>query len=452
MDKRLSLPSYIVVGSMLFGLFFGAGNLIFPVHMGQEAGAHVSAATIGFLITAIGLPFLGVVAIGVSESTGLFDLASRVHPFYGYVMTLLLYLTIGPFFALPRTGTVSYEIGLAPFIPGQYGRLGLALFTAAFFLAALFFSLRPSEILTWVGKVLNPLFLIFLAILIITSIVHPMGTASSAKIVDAYTNTPFFKGFLEGYNTMDALASLAFGIIVVRTLRDLGVTSARGIAVGTIKSGAVTILLMGLIYGCLAYVGATSVGKFPVSENGGIALAQVARYYFSSWGSILLALIVTVACLKTAIGLITACSETFYGLFPRSFGYRGYVIIFTIIACLVANVGLTQIILLSIPVLMFLYPLAIALIILGLLSQFFKNRQCVYVLTTLFTLFVSIADCLNALPSAVKSMPFIQNILKFYGNYVPFFNLGMGWVVPMFTGLILGLVVCFFTRSKTSFV
>lgn len=451
MDKKLSLWSYIIVGSMLFGLFFGAGNLIFPVHMGQEAGAHVSIATLGFLITAIGLPFLGVVAIGVSESSGLFDLASRVHPIYGYVMTLLLYLTIGPFFALPRTGTVSYEIGLAPFIPSQYARLGLALFTIIFFLAALFFSLRPNEILTWVGKVLNPIFLIFLAILIVTSIVHPMGTAANAKIVDAYTNTPFFKGFLEGYNTMDALASLAFGIIVVRTLRDLGVTSSRGIAVGTIKSGIVTILLMGLIYGCLAYVGATSVGKFPVSENGGIALAQVANYYFSSWGSILLALIVTVACLKTAIGLITACSETFYKLFPRSLNYNSYVILFTIIACLVANVGLTQIILLSIPVLMFLYPLAIALILLGLLSQLFKNRQCVYVLTTLFTLFVSIADCINALPSAVKSIPFIQHILKFYGNYIPFFNLGMGWVVPMITGLILGLIVSLFTRKKTIF-
>lgn len=448
LDKKLSLSSYIVVGSMLFGLFFGAGNLIFPVHMGQEAGANVSTATMGFLITAIGLPFLGVVAIGVSESSGLFDLAGRVHPLYGYVVTLLLYLTIGPFFALPRTGTVSYEIGLAPFIPSQYGRLGLALFTIIFFLAALFFSLRPAEILTWVGKVLNPIFLIFLAVLIVTSIIHPMGIAANEKIADAYASAPFFKGFLEGYNTMDALASLAFGIIVVRTLKELGVTSARGIAVGTVKSGIVTLLLMGLIYGCLAYVGATSVGKFPVSENGGIALAQITSYYFSSWGSILLAIIVTVACLKTAIGLITACSETFYKLFPESLSYKNYVILFTIIACIVANVGLTQIILLSIPVLMFLYPLAITLIILGLLSRFFKNRQCVYVLTTLFTLFVSIADCINALPSAVKSIPVIQHILKFYGNYIPFFNLGMGWVVPMFTGLILGFIICFFTNSK----
>ncbi len=451
MDKKLSLSSYIIVGSMLFGLFFGAGNLIFPVHMGQEAGAHVPAATIGFLITAIGLPFLGVVAIGVSKSEGLFDLASRVHPLYGYIMTILLYLTIGPFFALPRTGTVSYEIGLAPFIPGQYAKLGLAIFTIIFFLIALFFSLRPNEILTWVGKVLNPIFLVFLAILIITSIIHPMGAASNTKVMNDYVNAPFFKGFLEGYNTMDALASLAFGIIVVKTLKDLGVKSARGIAFGTIKAGIVTIVLMGVIYGFLAYIGATSVGKFHVSENGGIALAQVAGYYFSSWGNILLAIIVTVACLKTAIGLITACSETFYKLFPKSLSYRNYVILFTIIACLVANVGLTQIILLSIPVLMFLYPLAIALIILGLLSQFFRNRQCVYVPTILFTLFVSVADCMNALPSAVKSTPAIQHILKFYGNYIPFFNLGMGWVAPMLIGFILGLIIFFFTRKKPEF-
>lgn len=448
MDKKLSLSSYIVVGSMLFGLFFGAGNLIFPVHMGQEAGASVYPATIGFLITAIGLPFLGVVAIGVSKSKGLFDLASRIHPIYGYIMTILLYLTIGPFFALPRTGTVSYEIGISPFIPGQYTNLGLAIFTIVFFLTALFFSLRPSEILTWVGKVLNPVFLVFLAVLIITSIIHPMGSISDAKVIGTYVSAPFFKGFLEGYNTMDALASLAFGIIVVRTLRELGVKSPGGIAVGTIKSGIITILLMGLIYGFLAYIGATSVGKFSISENGGIALAQIADYYFNSGGGILLAIIVTVACLKTAIGLITACSETFYELFPGILSYRGYVVLFTILACLIANIGLTQIILLSIPILMLLYPLAIALIMLGLLSQFFKNRQCVYALTTLFTLLESAADCMNVLPAAVKATPFIQHILNFYGTYIPFFNLGMGWVVPMITGFILSVVISFFTKPR----
>lgn len=447
-DKRLTPSSYLLIGSMLFGLFFGAGNLIFPVHMGQEAGSAVPAATIGFLITAIGLPFLGVAAIGISQSSGLFELAGRVHPLFGYAMTILLYLTIGPFFALPRTATVSYEIGVLPFIPENLQAIGLLCFTILFFSAALFFALRPNKILTWVGKILNPLFLAFLAVLIFISFVKPMGTVSAIQVQDSYAAAPLFKGFTEGYNTMDALASLAFGIIVVQALRDLGINSPKGIAAGTLKSGFISMVLMGVIYGCLAYIGASSIGQLKLSANGGIALAQIARYYFSNGGGILLAVIVTLACLKTAVGLITACSETFHGIFPNFLNYKAYAIVFTVISCIIANVGLTQIIACSIPVLMFLYPLAIALILLALLSPLFKNNRCVYLLTMIFTLFDAIADFLNALPQEVTSQPVIQGILGFYKSFVPFFNIGMGWIVPMLIGLTLGFIVSLISIKK----
>ncbi|TFJ76619.1 branched-chain amino acid transport system II carrier protein [Carnobacterium maltaromaticum] len=451
MDKRLSLSSYIFIGSMLFGLFFGAGNLIFPVHMGQEAGTNILPATLGFLVTGIGLPFLGVVAIGVSKSDGLFDLASRVHPIYGIFMTVALYMTIGPFFALPRTGTVSYEIGIAPYLPSQYQTMGLLLFTVIFFAIALAFSMKPTKILIWVGKILNPLFLVFLAILIVTAFLKPMGVISEAAVHGNYVTEPFITGFTQGYNTMDALASLAFGIIVVQTIKGLGVRNPSNIAIDTIKSGIVSVILMAVIYGSLAYIGATSVGQFEVSENGGIALAQIAQHYFGSFGSVLLAIIVTVACLKTAIGLITACSETFCEMFPNSFSYRTYVILFTLLACGIANVGLTKIISLSIPVLMFLYPLAITLIFLALLSRLFKNRQVVYVTTTIFTIFVSIADGLNALPAGIKSISFIDNILAFYSRYLPLFDIGMGWVFPAILGLIIGWIISLVKKQELRF-
>ena len=447
MDKRLTLSSYVLIGSMLFGLFFGAGNLIFPVHMGQEAGGNVFIATLGFLITGIGLPFLGVVAIGISQSDGLFGLSSRIHPLYAYFMTILLYLTIGPFFALPRTGNVSYEIGVAPYIATEYQSLGLAVFTVLFFLIAFTFSLKPNKILIWVGKILNPLFLVFLAFLVIISFLSPMGIIASAGIHGAYVTEPFFKGFTEGYNTMDALASLAFGIIVVQTIKDLGVQTPRNIAIGTVKAGIVSVLLMGIIYSCLAYIGATSVAQYELSANGGIALAQIANYYFGSAGSLLLAIIVTLACLKTAIGLITACSETFRKLFPNSLSYRAYVAVFTIMSCVIANVGLTQIISLSIPVLMFLYPLAITLIILAFLSPLFKRRQIVYVLTTMCTLFASVGDALNALPELIKNESFIQNVLALYHVFLPLFAIGMGWVLPMLVGLSLGWLIVVFQKN-----
>lgn len=448
MEKKLSLSSYLYLGSMLFGLFFGAGNLIFPVHMGQLAGANVSWATWGFLLTGIGLPFLGVVAIGASNSNGLFELSSRVHPYYGYFMTIALYLTIGPFFALPRTGTVSYEIGLSPYIGSQYQTVGLAVFTLLFFGAALLFSLKPTKILVYVGKVLNPIFLIFLGVLVVTAFMKPLGGIATAPITGEYATAPFASGFKEGYNTMDALASLAFGIIVVQTIKGMGITKPASIAKDTIKSGLVSLVLMGVIYGSLSYLGTMSIGQFPVSENGGIALTQIARYYFGSFGSVLLAIIVTVACLKTAIGLITACAETFREMFPNSLSYKAYVILFSAVACLVGNVGLTKIIAYSIPVLMFLYPLAITLILLALLSPLFKNRQIVYGMTTLLTVFVSIADMLNALPAPIHNSEIVQTILNFYSRYLPFFDSGMGWILPATIGLVIGWLISLVTKPN----
>ncbi|KAF1682880.1 branched-chain amino acid transport system II carrier protein [Veillonella sp. R32] len=448
MKGKLSLSSAIVIGSMLFGMFFGAGNLIFPVHMGQEAGADVWPATLGFLITAIGLPFLGVVAIGISRSSGLYDLATRIHPTYAKLFTVLLYLTIGPAFALPRTATVSYQIGLAPYIGDEVQTIALATFTLVFFVLALFFSMNPGKLMTYIGKILNPLFLIFLAILLVVALLSPMGSIHTAPISGDYTTMPFFKGFTEGYNTMDALAALAFGIIVIRAMQEVGVKEPKDIAVGMVKAGFVTVILMVIIYAFLAYVGASSLGVLPLSANGGIALAQIAQYYFGSIGAVLLAIIVTLACLKTAVGLICACSETFAELFPNSISYKKYAYTFALISFLIGNVGLTQIISLAIPILMLLYPLTITIILLTFLAPIFKGRQAVYLSMTVFALLAAIGDALNTLPSFLGQQSFVQSTLQLY-KMLPFFDLGMGWIVPSAIGFVLGLLYIAVKKSET---
>ena len=172
--KKLTFKEILIVASMLFGMFFGAGNLIFPVSMGQMAGNQIWAASAGFLITGVGLPLLGVAALGISRENGLLGLSSRVGKGYGLFFTSALYLTIGPFFAIPRCATVSYTVGIEQLLPGT-GRAPLAIFSLLFFGAVLFFSLRPGEILTWIGKVLNPLFLCFLAVLIFRGLTAPAG-------------------------------------------------------------------------------------------------------------------------------------------------------------------------------------------------------------------------------------------------------------------------------------
>lgn len=447
MKQTLSLSQYILVGSMLFGMFFGAGNLIFPVHLGQEAGSNILSANIGFMLTAIGLPFLGIIAMGVSRSNGLFDLASRINKTYAHFITIALYLSIGPAFALPRTAAVSFEIGFASHIDSSMQTIYLAVFTIIFFLLALFFALKPGKIIIWIGKVLNPLFLVFLAILIITAFINPMGSPADMAAQGAYQNDALTKGIIEGYNTMDALASLAFGIIVIHTLYDLGLKHPKDIALGTLKAGIVVLILMGIIYSALSYIGATSLGQLPLSANGGIALADISTYYFGSFGHILLASTVTVACLKTAIGLITACSTTFSELYPNTLSYKSYVYLITLVSFLISNVGLTSIIYLAIPILMLLYPLAITLILLAFIDAICGYHRYIYVCTTILTLIAAIGDMLNALPFGLNEISAISSIIEIYHNTLPFFDIGMGWILPAIIGLVIGTVITVLTKK-----
>lgn len=448
MQKKLSFKDYMYLASMLFGLFFGAGNLIFPVLMGQMAGGKVWLAILGFVVTGVGLPLLGIAAMGISRSKGLYEMASKVHPLYSLFFTCALYLTIGPFFAIPRTATVSFEVGITPLVNESQIGLFLVIFSLLFFLSVLYFSLRPSNILTYVGKILNPLFLLFLGFLILTAMINPMGDISQIQPVQAYEANVFFKGFLEGYNTMDALASLAFGIIVINVIKNLGIEEPNSIALSTIKSGVFSTALMALIYSFLAILGAQSRGTIPLSANGGAALAEISAHYFGRPGAILLAITITLACLKTAVGLITACSETFVNLFPKSLNYKKFAIIFSLVSFLVANIGLKKIISISIPVLMLLYPLAITLILLSLVEKLFEGDSLVYKTVTILTFPAAVLDLIGALPSATIASLKLGGLHQVAKTSLPFYSLGMGWVIPAIIGLVIGVVLHLSKKKK----
>ena len=448
MKKKLSFKEYVYVASMLFGLFFGAGNLIFPIHMGQMAGANVWVSVLGFLVTGVGLPLLGVAALGISRSTGLFDLSSKAGKPYGLFFTCLLYLTIGPFFAIPRCATTSFTVGLEQILPNNgRERLYLFLFTLAFFAAALIFSLFPGKILTVVGKILNPCFLLFLGVLVAVSLISHSADVSDVAPQGDYVSKPFFTGFLDGYNTMDALAGLAFGIIVVRVISGLGVKEPGAIASNTVRSGIFSCLLMALIYVAVAVVGAQSRGIFETSENGGIAFAQIAQHYLGYAGLFVLAATVTLACLKTSVGLITSCAETFSGIFKKGPSYRVWAIIFSAVSFLFANLGLNSIITYSLPVLMFLYPLAIVLILLALFGKFFGHDRRVYAWTIGFTLLPAVYDgfmTLNANVTIIDSTV----IREITSKYLPFSDLGLGWLCPAAVGFAIGLTMHLVSRRK----
>ena len=439
--KKLTLRQLLAVASMLFGLFFGAGNLIFPASMGQLAGRNLWLAAAGFLVTGVGLPLLGVAALGISRAEGLLGLSSRVSRGYGLFFTCLLYLTIGPFFAIPRCATVSYTVGIQRMLPETGQTLALAVFSLVFFAAVLFFSLRPGEILTWVGKVLNPLFLAFLAVLVLRALTAPLGAVSAIEPSGSYAGAALSTGLLEGYNTMDALASLAFGIIVVNAIRGLGVEEPGQVARSTVLAGVFSSLLMALIYLLVTVVGAQSRGAFPAAANGGEALAQIAEHYFGAAGALILAATVTIACLKTAVGLITSCSETFVEIFPQGPGYRVWAVIFCVVSFLIANLGLNAILNYSTPVLMFLYPLSIVLILLTLGGRLFGNHPTVLRWTIGCTAVAALADLLRTLPEGTRAVLHLEGVVSLAETWLPLCKAGFGWLVPALIGLVIGLVL-----------
>lgn len=433
MSKKLQSKDALYLGSMLFGMLFGAGNLIFPVHLGQESGALVGLAVVGLLISAIGLPFLTILAMGMSKSKSVTKLANRVSKKFGAVFTVLLYLVIGPLFAVPRLASTSYTIGLAPFIESSHQGHGLLIYSVIFFLVAGFLSLNPGKILDYIGKILSPAFLLVLGLLLTLTVLDPMGQVGQMMAQGRYAQQAMATGFLEGYQTLDVLAALAFGIVMIQAMNRLGIEEPGELARGMVRSGAISIVLMGLIYGLLAYAGATSLGQFSISANGGIALAQIANHYLGSAGSILLALIVILACLKTGVGLLTAFSEAMVELFP-SLGYKQYLLAVSLLATLIANAGLTQIIAWAVPVLMFLYPLAIVLVMVTLLCRGRAIDSLYYQWAMALTGIVALIDGIQAMPDLAWVQP-LKELASTFATYLPLSGQSLGWFVPSLLGL-----------------
>ena len=425
-------PSLWAVGLMLFALFFGAGNLIFPAFLGQQAGSNWLSAMSGFLLTGAGLPLLGVIAIGYSGSRDVQDLASRVTPWYGVAFAAVLYLAIGPLFATPRTATVTFEIGVTPFIGPEHKTMALAIFSAFFFGVTYWLSISPGKLVDRIGKVLTPALLATIAVLVGYAAFNPMGELQAAQ--GGFADKPFVTGVLEGYQTMDALASLVFAIIVIDAARALGVRNRAQLLATTTVAGAVAAACLAVVYLLIGYMGATSVAGLGLQENGAAVLSKTAQHYFGMGGNVLLSAIVFLACLSTAVGLIISCSEYFNRLLP-AVSYKTFVVIFTLVSMAFANKGLSGIISISVPVLMLLYPLTVVIILLAFLNNWFGGSRVVYVCTIFATLVVGVLDAWKA------AFSFAPETAALINSIFPLYDIGMGWLLPASIGFVLGLVL-----------
>jgi len=433
---RLNGQDLLALGFMTFALFLGAGNIIFPPSAGMAAGQAIWPAAAGFLLTGVGLPLLTVVALA-RVGGGMDRLTAPLGRSAGAVLAVAVYLAIGPLFATPRTAVVSFEMGVAPFTGNE--AVPLLVYTLTFFAAVLFLVLNPGRLVDRVGKFITPVLLAALLVLGGAAVFAPAGEVGVTA--QGYRDGPLLKGFLDGYLTMDTLGALVFGIVIATAIRDRGVSEPALVTRYSMIAGAIAAAGLSLVYLALFYLGATSQGIAGDAQNGVQILTTYVQHTFGMTGSLLLAVVITLACLTTAVGLTAACGEFFSGLLPVS--YRVVAVTFTLFSLLVANQGLTQLISLSVPVLVGLYPLAIMLVALSLLDRCWVSPSRVFVPVMAVTLVFGLADGLSAagftavVPAVFTAMPLAAQ--------------SMGWLVPVLLTLVVaGLADRLLGRGSTA--
>ncbi len=406
---------------MTFAFFLGAGNIIFPPLAGQLAGENMLSAMSGFLVTAVGLPLVGIIAVAMAGGgwQGLTrDLPSKV----ATLMAVLIFIIIGPAFAAPRTGLVAYEMAVKPFLSADAGQASLTTFSVIFFAIALFFAWSRGKLIDMIGKFLTPALFIVLAVLAIAVFVNPQASIVAAQ--GGYATQAFTKGFLEGYNTMDTFAALMFGMLIVDVIRSKGISDEKTTCTYLIYAGLIAAAGLAFVYISLFYLGATSSTVAPNAGNGGVILTAYVMALFGAPGQVILSAIVLLACLTTAIGLISACADYFSSLTPMS--YKKWAVVLAVICAVVANVGLNQLIALSVPVLFALYPVAIALVALTLVRKWLPNPRLAYRVVLLVSFIFSMIDVAKYLKFDVSMF-----------SSLPLFNYGMAWVLPTLVALVI---------------
>lgn len=427
-----------VVGFMLFAIFFGAGNLIFPPALGLSSGHFFWPAIFGFVITGIGLPLIGVIA-GSIEDKGYRVSLSKIHPVFAIILLIAISLTIGPLFAIPRTAATSFEMGITPIFDTN-SSMALFIFSLIYFVIVFYLSFNSSKMVDKVGAILTPLLLISITALIIKAFFTLGGgaTVEGDPAVYSSAGTSFGKGFVEGYLTMDAIAAIAFSLIVITAIKSKGVTRETGLFKQTIYAGVIAAIALGFIYISLGWIGnhmnVSAETLKELNDNGQnigtYLLTTAAQLAFGEFGKYLIGIIVALACLTTATGLIVSVSEFFHEIIPK-ISYKWFVTLFTLISFILSNQGLTTVIKGSLPVLLVLYPIAITAVLLIVLAKYVGTPPIAQQLSVALVTIISLISVVNQMGWA--KIGFIQQL--------PLSTYQMEWIPFAIVGFIIGFII-----------
>ncbi len=406
-------------------MFLGAGNIIFPPFLGLEAGTQFFPAMLGFLVTAVGLPALTLIVLGRLNDSG--QLTQALPKPLGVTFWVLLFIAIGPAFGMPRAVTVAYEMGIKPFFTGDH----LMLFSALFVGATLLLAFQRGKLVDYIGKVMTPLLVLMLAALALAAIITPLGVLGDPSA--SYQNKAITSGLIQGYMTMDAIAAVGFGWVIIKAIRDKGCESAEDVFQATLKVTLIYALLMSACYLAMAYVGATSTSIAEGATNGGELLTRYVAAIFGPLGQYLLAGIIIMACLTTTVGLTNACAEYSQQTFRIPFSISA--IIVTAMTGVVANFGLEQILAISLPAILILCPVAIALVLAAWFLPTIKRNTTSYVSIVMISFVFGGLDALHILGLLSESL------LTPLTRYVPLFSAHASWFLPVVLAVFISLLL-----------
>ncbi|BCU53266.1 branched-chain amino acid:cation transporter, LIVCS family [Staphylococcus auricularis] len=423
-----------ISGLMLFSFFFGAGNLIFPPMLGYTAQHHMWIAMAGFAITGILLPYITVIIVAHMNG-GVESVGNKVHPIFGTIFAICIYLSIGALYGIPRAANVAYEIGTQHILP-VHNQVTLIIFSIIFFLVVYLISLYPNHIIDNLGKYLTPALIIIIAVLCVLTIINPDSQIGNPT--GEYADTPVVSGILEGYFTMDLVAALAFAVVIVQGFKMKGITDQKQLVSSVAKAGLISALLLVVIYFALAYVGATT-GK-PGFTDGTQILTYNSVRVFGTFGNLIFGVIVILACLTTCIGLVNACAAFAVKKIPK-LTYKWFVLIFSVLGFLVSTLGLELILNIAVPLLTFIYPTSIVLVLVSFVSIFIKiDFKYAYIIPTISTLIISVMQIVNDF----NLVPFIARIYQ----WLPLADIELAWLIPFIVLFVIGGIIDYFKQPQ----
>ena len=417
-----------ITGFALFSMFFGAGNLILPPFLGVQSGDSWSIVTVGFFITAVVIPIIGIMAHARLQGT-MFDFGKKVSPTFSIVYCLIVY-TISITLPAPRTASVTHEMAIAPFFGSS------SLLTSTIYFALVFvFVMNRSKILNLIGKFLTPFIIIILLAVIFVGV-----TTTPSAINPSSFDTPFVNGLLEGYQTFDAIGAIVVGGVLVISMNFKKDTSFAVKKELISKAGIVAGIGLLIIYAGLIYSGVQFSTTFAKEATRTEILSGLSTQTLGQIGTTFLSVLVALACFTTGVGIITGTADYFKGLFKNS--QKAYIIT-AIIGCLlgvlIGQFDVHYIIVIALPALMFIYPITIVLILLNVMPKKWAS-PAIFKAVVGVTFLFSIPDFLKFIINP-KSLEGIQNI-------IPFSQHSLGWVLPAVIIFIIVNVLKKFTTTN----